>query len=52
MIIRGEVTEDKLENVYRTVNQLIKNPSCYYTKEEIEELKTNKENVFIERKVK
>lgn len=47
MIIRGEVTRDKLQHIYNTIQEVIQNQQCYYTKEEIEKLKQNKTNVFI-----
>lgn len=47
MIIRGEVTRDKLQHIYNTIQEVIQNQQCYYTKEEIEKLKQNKANVFI-----
>ena len=51
MIIRGEVTKDKLENVYQVIRSIIDKPDCYYTKEEIEKLKTNEKNIFLRRDV-
>lgn len=47
MIIRGEITRDKLQHIYNTIQEVIQNQQCYYTKEEIEKLKQNKTNVFI-----
>ena len=47
MKIRGEVTRDKLQHIYNTIQEVIQNQQCYYTKEEIEKLKQNKTNVFI-----
>ena len=39
MIIRGSAKKETLENIVRTINSIIKNEDCYYTKEEIEKLK-------------
>ena len=47
MIIRGEITRDKLQHIYNTIQEVIKDQQCYYTKEEIEKLKLDKTNVFI-----
>ena len=47
MVTRGKVTKEKLENVYQVVNSIIKKPECYYTKEELQELKNEKKNIFL-----
>ena len=39
MIIRRKPTQQTLENIVRTINTIIKNEECYYTKDEIEKLK-------------
>ena len=41
MIIRNKkgVRSEVLESIYRTLGQVIKEESCYYTKTELEELK-------------
>ena len=49
MIKRGKITEEKLEHIYSTIQKIIKNQQCYYTQEEIEELKKNEANVFIKK---
>ena len=49
MIIRGEVTKGKLEHIYKTIHNIIKDKDCYYTQEELKELKKNKKNIFIEK---
>ena len=46
MVIRGEITEKKLELIYDTVRATIKNNSCYYTKEEVDKLKEDSRNIF------
>ena len=50
MIIRGEITSEKLELIYNTIGQVIKNEKCYYTEEEIEKLKKDDKNIFLGRK--
>lgn len=47
MIIRGEITRDKLQHIYNTIQEVIKDQQCYYTIEEFEKLKEDKENIFI-----
>ena len=47
MVIRGEITKEKLENIYTTIRNTVKNEKCYYTTEEIEKLKKDSRNVFI-----
>lgn len=41
MIIRSEkgVTAESLANIYKALGQVIKEESCFYTKEELKELK-------------
>lgn len=39
MIIRRKPTQQTLENIVRTINTIIKNEECYYTKDELKELK-------------
>lgn len=55
MIIRGNATGEILELIYTTIQQIIpqeKYQHCYYTEEEINKLKTDEKNVFIERSKK
>jgi len=47
MVIRGEVTEEKLQHIYRTIQSIIQEQHCYYSEEEIEDLKKNKDNIFL-----
>ena len=47
MIIRSKgVKAEVLENIYKTLSQVIKDESCFYTKDELKELK-NKEYILI-----
>ena len=50
MVVRGNVTYEKLENIYNVVNAIIKKPECYYSEEEVMKLKTNDKNIFIEKR--
>lgn len=48
MVIRSEVKQTNLLLIYETCNRLFKNnKNCFYTKEQIEEMKTKKENIFL-----
>ena len=46
MVIRGKPNKNKLKHIYNTIQKLIDNQECYYTKEEIEKLKDDKKNIF------
>lgn len=48
MVIRGEITLDKLQHIYNTIRKIIQDEDCYYTKEEIENLKKDKNNIIWE----
>ena len=50
MVIRGKPTESKLRHIYNTIQKLIDNKECYYTEEEIENLKNDEKNIFLERR--
>lgn len=39
MIVRKTPTQETLENIVRTINSIIKKDDCYYTKEELKEIK-------------
>lgn len=52
MVIRGKPTPEKLENIYKTIQKLISNQECYYTSEQISELKAEQKNVFIRKEQK
>lgn len=49
MIIRGKPTESKLRHIYNTIHKIIDNQECYYTEKEIENLKKDKNNIFIKK---
>ena len=46
MVIRGQVTEKKLESIYDTIRAIVKNKDCYYTQEEVDKLKSDSQNIF------
>ena len=39
MVIREKPSYQNLKNLYKVINKLIKNESCYYTKDELKEKK-------------
>ena len=39
--------KDVLEEIYEVCNEIFKDDSLFYTKEEIENLKKDKENIFL-----
>ena len=47
MIVRKKPTLEVLEHIYKTIQKNVSNQDCYYTEEEIEELKQNEKNNFI-----
>lgn len=47
MVIRGTPNSSKLKHIYNTIQRLIDNQECYYTKEEIKRLKEDKRNKFL-----
>lgn len=47
MVLRGEITKEKLTNIYDTINRIIKNKNCYYEDAEVENIKKNEKNIFI-----
>lgn len=48
MVIRGEITQEKLQHIYNTIRKIIQDEDCYYTKEQIENLKKDKNNIIWE----
>ena len=50
MVIRGKTNANKLKHIYNTIQRLIDNQECYYTEEEIENLKKDEKNIFLERR--
>lgn len=47
MVLRGEITTEKLTAIYDTINRIIKNKNCYYEDQEIGELKEKEGYIFI-----
>ena len=52
LVIRREVQANTLKNIYDICNRIFKNDDCFYTNEEIEQEKTNGNNIFLKRGVK
>lgn len=46
MIIRGITDKEKLQHIYKTIHKYIKDDKCYYSQEEIENLKKDRKNIF------
>lgn len=49
MVIRSEAKANTLEYIYDICNRLFKNEDCFYTKEELEQERTNEKNIFLRR---
>lgn len=52
MVIMSEAEANTLENLFNVCNRIFKNYYCFYTNEEIEQEKTNENNIFLKRGVK
>ena len=51
MVIRSEAKANTLEALYDICNRLFNNDDCFYTKEELEQERTNEKNIFITRSI-
>jgi hypothetical protein len=49
MVIRSEAKANTLEHIYDICNRLFKEKDCFYTKEELEQERTNEKNIFLKR---
>lgn len=47
IINRKTPTKEVLQNVYDVMNKHVKNPKCFYTPDEVKELKKDKDNVWL-----
>lgn len=47
IVHRKTPTKAVLQNIYDVMNKNIKNPKCFYTSEEVKELKKDKTNVWL-----
>jgi hypothetical protein len=47
MVLRGQVTTEKLKNIYDTINRIVENQNCYYRDEEVEKIKKDNKNIFL-----
>ena len=52
MIIRKTPSIEVLAQIYKTIHKIIDNQECYYTPEQIEVLKKDKKNIFLEKREK
>lgn len=50
MVIRGETKANTLEYIYDICNRLFKDKDCFYTKEDLEQERTNENNIFLTRR--
>lgn len=50
MVIRGEAKANTLAHIYDICNRLFENEDCFYTKEQLEQERTNEKNIFITRR--
>lgn len=46
-VIRQTPTKENLKLIYDTCNKIFKNDSCFYSKDEVKNLKANSQNVFL-----
>jgi hypothetical protein len=49
MVIRGEAKANTLEAIYDICNRLFKDKDCFYTKEELEQERTDEKNIILTR---
>lgn len=47
MVIRGKVDKQKLLNIYDTCNRIFNESNCFYTKQQLEDLKQKQNYNFI-----
>lgn len=47
MVIRSEAKANTIENLFDVCNRIFKDDDCFYTNEELEQKKRNKNNIFI-----
>ena len=46
-VSRKTPTKEVLQHIYDVMNKHIKNPKCFYSSEEVKELKKDKSNVWL-----
>jgi hypothetical protein len=49
MVIRGNLTIEKLYYIYDTINRIVENDFCYYSDEETEKLREDEKNIFLKK---
>jgi len=47
IVHRKTPTKEVLQNIYDVMNKHVKNPKCFYTSEQVKELKKDKTNVWL-----
>ena len=47
MIIRKDATFEVLKDIYEVMRKHVKDSDCFLSKEELQELKKNPENIFL-----
>ena len=47
MVLRGQVTPEKLTNIYDTINRIVNNKNCYYEDKDVKKIKENKKNILL-----
>nr|DAH84332.1 MAG TPA: hypothetical protein [Caudoviricetes sp.] len=47
MIVRGNADYTALKTIYDTLNDIIDNDNCFFSKEETKEMKEDDKNIFI-----
>ena len=52
MVIRSEAKANTLEYLFDVCNRIFTNDNCFYTKEEVEQKRKNKNNIFIRKENK
>ncbi len=49
MVVRGNLTIEKLSYIYDTINRIVDNDFCYYSDKEVEELKEDEKVIFLKK---
>jgi hypothetical protein len=49
MVVRGNLTIEKLNYIYDTINRIVENDFCYYSDKEVKELKEDEKNIFLKK---
>lgn len=49
MVIRGTATASTVEHLFDVCNRIFKDDNCFYTKDELEQERTNEKNIFLKK---